>query len=221
MFDPTIASKSPLSSRIALPIALLLAGTFGLAIVTVQPPEVFEKAEQFTKEVELPTNFPRSEARESVDLKTVPIPEDDLVQFCARHVTAKRSFVVFSRGTCVVINEPCINPINKAREILAKCNDVNAKFVSEPTTEGDLIVTFKQPVFHRFSPSEIAAMEPELLQTASSLLSPEESVAAGAGWTPPAAARLGLVARRRMLEDVVEAAPLRIVRSKERAIASR
>lgn len=221
MFDPMKASKSPLSSRIALPTALLLAGTFGLAIVTVQPSKVFEKSTPPSSAAVPSPNFSRPVTPESVRLVNAPISEDSLVQFCSRHVTANRSFVVFNRGTCVVINEPCSNPIKKAREILAKCDDVNAKFISEPTTEGDLIVTFKEPVFHRFAPSEIAAMEPELVKTASALLSPAESVAAGKNWAPPGSARLGLVARRRMLEDVAEAAPLRIVRAKERAIVSR
>lgn len=222
MFDPIKASKSPLSSRIALPTALLLAGTFGLAIVTVQPSGVFKKITPSSPTTAPSPQIVLTETQESERLVNAPpTPEDSLVQFCSRHVTPNRSFVVFNRGTCVVINEPCANPINKAREILARCGDIEAKFVSEPTTEGDLIVTFKEPVFHRFAPSEIAAMEPELIKTASALLSPAESVAAGDGWTPPATARLGLVARRRLLEDVEEAAPMRIVRAKERSIVVR
>jgi hypothetical protein len=221
MFDPIKTSKSPLSSRIALPTALLLAGTFGLAIATVQSSKVFKKNQHPSLITAASPHSAVPEAQEFAHLVNAPTAEDSLVQFCSRHVTANRSFVVFNRGTCVVINEPCSNPINKAREILAKCDDANAKFVSEPTAEGDLIVTFKEPVFHRFAPSEIATMEPELVRTASSLLSPAESVAAGNSWTPPAAARLGLVARRRMLEDVAEAAPMRIVRAKERSIVAR
>lgn len=121
----------------------------------------------------------------------------------------------------MIINEPCQNPMTEARAILAKCDDANARFVTEPTSEGDLIVTFKEPVFHRFAPAEITAMEPVLKNTASILLSPAESVAAGGNWLPPSTARLGLLARRRMLEDAAQAKPIRIVRARERVMVSR
>jgi hypothetical protein len=166
--------------------------------------------------------FDRPEESDTTPLEAASLAaQQDLVQFCSRHVTAKRSFVVFRRGTCVIINEPCQNPMKEARAILAKCDDANARFVSEPTNEGDLIVTFKEPVFHRFAPAEIAAMKPVLEKTASVLLSPTESVAAGADWLPPATARLGLLARRRMLEDAAQAVPIRIVRAQERVMVSR
>lgn len=121
----------------------------------------------------------------------------------------------------MIINEPCQNPMKEARAILAKCDDPSARFLSEPTNEGDLIVTFKEPVFHRFGPAEIAGMEPVLASTASVLLSPAESAATGGSWRPPATARLGLLARRRMLEDAAQAEPLRIVRAREREMVAR
>ncbi len=220
MFDPVSASKSPLSSRIALPIALMLAGTFGLVIVAVQPPIVSKKTIEPGFVPVMPTEVPALEVPDAVEFAEVPVGED-LIQFCSHHVTAKRSFVIFKRGTCVVINEPCGSPLAEARRILAKCDDPNARFVSEPTTEGDLIVTFAQPVFHRFAPSEISKLEPGLEKTAMTLLSPAESVAAGEAWSPPAIARYGLVARRRMLEDAAQAEPLKIVRARQRAIVSR
>ncbi|MCF7732571.1 MAG: hypothetical protein K9N23_12840 [Akkermansiaceae bacterium] len=222
MFDPIYASKSPLSSRIALPSALLLAGFFGLAIVLVQPPVVSKKTGLSPSEGAASSAFDRPEGSESNPPAGVTAAvEEDLVQFCSRHVTAKRSFVVFRRGTCVIINEPCQNPMTEARAILAKCDDANARFITEPTSEGDLIVTFKEPVFHRFAPAEITAMEPVLVKTASILLSPAESVAAGGNWLPPSTARLGLLARRRMLEDAAQAEPIRIVRARERVTVSR
>lgn len=221
MFDPASASTSPLSSRIALPVALMLAGTFGLVIVAVQPPVVSKNAALRPIEMGSQAETPRIEGPEAVDLVAVPTAEEDLIRFCSDHVTAKRSFVIFKRGTCVIINEPCQSPLREAREILAKCDDPNARFISEPTTEGDLIVAFTQPVFHRFSPHEMSELAPDLAKTAAALLSPVESVEAGEGWTPPAIARFGLVARRRMLEDAAKAEPLKIVRARNRDMVSR
>ena len=141
--------------------------------------------------------------------------------FCARHVTDKRSFVIFKRGTCVVINEPCEDPVAEGLRILSRSKDPNGRFVTEPTTEGDMSVAFKEPVFHRFTPQEMEKIQPWLAKSASTLLSPAETVTAGEGWLPPASARVGLLARRRLLEDAAQAVPVKVVRARERGIASR
>ena len=60
--------------------------------------------------------------------KSNAAPADDLVSFCSKHVTEKRSFVVFKRGTCVVINEPCADPMTEAHNILATCKDAECPF---------------------------------------------------------------------------------------------
>lgn len=219
MLNPQAASKSPVSSRIALPVALMMAGIFGLAISMVQPPAISKKSET------PPASLPERVDNPSVD----PAPgtdgpaqaSQDLVTFCSRHVTDKRSFVVFKRGTCVVINEPSEDPLAEARGILARCKSADSRFLTEPTTDGDMIVTFKDPVFLRFSPEEMAKIQPWLRKSASALLTPAESVAAGDGWLPPENARIGLLARRRMLEDAASAVPVKIIRAKERAIAAR
>lgn len=218
MLNPTSASKSPLSSRVALPIALLMAGVFGLAISVIQPPPFFEKT----------AAIPAAElGAPPVGAPKIPEPpslEDanaDLVQFCSRHVTDKRSFVVFRRGTCVVINEPSKNPVSEARAILARCTDPNARFVSEATRDGDLIVAFKDPVFHRFSAREMETLKPKVEEMATVLMTPGESVAAGDGWIPPVNARVGLLARRKLLEDAADAVPIKVIRARDRAMASR
>lgn len=221
MLNPVSASKSPLSSRVAMPIALLLAGIFGLGISVIQPTALFKNSA-----AALPQD-PVADAVPSKILAEGPVPElaapaaDELVSFCSKHVTEKRSFVVFKRGTCVVINEPCKDPMTEARRILAECKDAEARFLAEPTTEGDVIVAFKDPVFHRFSKSELEKLRPALEQSAGVLLTPAESVAAGPGWVPPDHARIGLLARRRMLEDAASAVPIKVIRAKERAMASR
>lgn len=226
MLNPLNASKSPLSSRIALPVALMLAGIFGLGVATVHPSWLLGKS--------APAPVPESEAAREVgapvlaaadlpeqEVAGVPAPAtEDLVGFCSRHVTEKRSFVVFKRGTCVVINEPCADPKAEALRILGRCKQPDARFLTEPTTEGNMIVTFKEPVFLRFSPVEMAKMQPWLEKSAPALLTPSECVTAGDGWTPPNNARYGLLARRRMLEDASNAVPVKIVRAKQRSIAA-
>ncbi|MCP5532209.1 MAG: hypothetical protein H7A49_10160 [Akkermansiaceae bacterium] len=219
MLNPSNDSRSPLSSRIALPVALLLAGVFGLAVAWVQPSFTLSKkgaapiAHRVSENPGTTSNQPSG---------TMPTTEgEDLIAFCSRHVTATRSFVVFKHGTCVVINEPCDEPMTKAKEVLARCTDPSAAFLTEPTTDGDMIVTFKEPVFHRFTPGEMVELQPWLREAAPALLTPQESVKAGDGWVPPNNARVGLLARRRMLKDASEVVPVKLIRARERAVAAR
>jgi len=220
MLNPTNASKSPLSSRVALPIALMLAGVFGLGISMLQPSAISKTPEQ--TDVQAPMPAVASMENEALPTPSAEPPQApvDLVTFCSKHVTDKRSFVVFKRGTCVVITEPCQDPMAEARRILKGCKDPNAHFLTEKSSEGDLIVAFKDPVFHRFSQKELAKIQPWLKQSAPALLTPAETVAAGDGWMPPENAQVGLLARRRMLEDAANAVPVKIIRAKERALAS-
>jgi hypothetical protein len=226
MLNPLNASKSPLSSRIALPVALMLAGIFGLGVATVPTTAILQQPSAPASPV--PESHPSAEmaapvlASASLDeeLETTPKSSEDLISFCSKHVTEKRSFVVFKRGTCVVINEPCEDPKGEALRVLARCKQPDAKFLTEPTAEGDMIVTFKEPIFHRFNPEEVGKFLPWLKKSAAALLTPAESVQAGEGWVPPDQARFGLLARRRLLEDAADAVPVKIIRAKQRAIAS-
>lgn len=219
MLNPDHASKSPLSSRVALPIALLLAGIFGLGISVTQPTGFSKKSAP----VELPEPAPAPADRlaDNVDPGPSSVEAGSLIDFCSRHVTANRSFVIFKRGTCVVINEPCKDPMAEARRILERSKDSEARFLTEPTSDGEMIVAFKEPVFHRFSQAEVKALEPWLQHSAAVLLSPDESVAAGDGWAPPQNAKIGLLARRRMLEDAASAVPVKVIRARDRAMVSR
>lgn len=225
MLNPLNASKSPLSSRIALPVALMLAGVFGLGVATVPTTAILQQsapvpAPHATEEP--PTQQSLTSVPMDPDLDSVEVARnsEDLISFCSKHVTEKRSFVVFKRGTCVVINEPCQDPKSEALRVLARCKQPDAKFLTEPTAEGDMIVTFKEPLFQRFSPEEVTRIQPWLEKSAAALLTPAESVQAGEGWTPPDQARFGLLARRRMLEDAADAVPVKIIRAKQRAIAA-
>lgn len=222
MLNPNHDSKSPLSSRVALPVALMLAGIFGLGIAMVQPVNVSKTSTAASDQM------PQAAATSSAaTAASAPKSEDqplsngqELVAFCSRHVTANRSFVIFKRGTCVVVNEPCEDPVATAHLILANCKDPEARFLTETSSDGDLIVAFKEPVFQRFSKSDMTKMQPWLKESARALLTADESVSAGEGWSPPEDAGVGLLARRRMLEDAANAVPVKVIRAKERALAA-
>lgn len=223
MLNPKDASRSPLSSRIALSLALLLAGIFGLAAAILLPaPNLKKSTGRVSNTAALAVASPENSPRAFQKVGEPPAPStDELVQFCSKHVTDKRTFVLFRRGTCVVVEEPCADPLAEARKKLASCAESEAPFVPEPTSEGDLIITFKEPVFHRFTPVELQGLAPWLEQVAPALLSPAESVSAVEGWSPHQNAKVGLLARRRMLEDATQAVPVKIIRAKNRATAAR
>jgi hypothetical protein len=213
-----------LSSRIALPAALMLAGVFGLGISMIQPTVVMKPAPAPgipaapEPSGESPALASAGQEAESAERPKAP---ENLVSFCSKHVTDKRSFVIFKRGTCVVINEPCEDPLAEGIRILSRCKDPEGRFLTEPTTDGDMIVTFKDPVFLRFTPDEMREIQPWLVKSAATLLSPTEAATAGDGWLPPENARIGLLARRRLLEDAAQATPVKVIRAKERVVASR
>jgi hypothetical protein len=216
MLNPKDVSKMPLSSRLALGVALLLAGSFGVTVAVLVPhhqevPAIAGTVGQRTSATADPAPGGATPAAST----------GELVKFCANHVTSHRTFVVFRRGTCVVVNEPCQDPLATARKTLATCADPNTPFIPEPTAEGDLIVSFKEPVFQRFTRAELAELAPVLERLAPALLSPAESAAAGNNWTPPDEAKAGLLARRRMLEDASDAVAVKIIRAKNRETAAR
>lgn len=216
MLNPKDVSKMPWSSRLALGVALLIAGSFGVAVAVLVP----RHAAPATAATAGPAKRATGEAAKGAE-NAPPATTEELVKFCASHVTTQRSFVVFSRGTCVVVNEPCKDPLAEARKSLAACADPNTPFIPEATAEGDLIVSFKEPVFHRFTQGELKKLAPWLGEIAPALLSPAESVQAGKDWTPPDHAKAGLLARRRMLEDATDAVAVRIVRAKTKETAAR
>lgn len=220
MLNPANASKSPLSSRVALPVALMLAGIFGLGISVLQPTAISKTPDLPAEPAPMAVLASTGDTPSPIQIGEPPQAPVDLVGFCSKHVTEKRSFVVFKRGTCVVITEPCQDPMAEALRILKGCKDPDARFLTETSKEGDLIVAFKDPVFLRFSHKELAKIQPWLKQSAPALLTPSETVAAGDGWMPPENAQVGLLARRRMLEDATNAVPVKIIRAKERALAS-
>lgn len=221
MVDPSRSHRSSLSSRVALAAALLLAGSFGLLATFMVPPQVQAKR-QPVPEIASPPAVLVSPARDLTDVEpsfrpiTKPAPEE-LIAFCSDHVTENRSFVIFQNGTCVVVNEPSLDPIGDARERLLACEDPEARFVPELTQDGDLMISFKEPVFHNFTAAQRAELEVSLTHLTPTLLTPKEKASAGDDWVPPSHAQFGLLARRRMLEDAADPKPVKIIRAKGRA----
>lgn len=220
MFNPTRDTRTPLSSRIALSGALLLAGVFGLGAAILLPVKKTKKTDTVQYHAPIDRETPL-EAK--VNSPVVSIPEtssEDLIRFCSSNVTETRSFVVFKKGTAVIVDEPCEDPLAAACKKLSACMEPDVRFLTEPTREGDLIVTFKEPVFLRFSGAELSNLSPWLETTATALLTPEETEAVSEGWTPNRNARFGLLARRKMLEDAANPVPTKIIRAKSRAMAA-
>jgi hypothetical protein len=221
MLNPREASKTPFSSRVAFGIALLLAGSFGLAVAVMVPNHTAATPTTTNRVSGNDAAIRTSLASEAKPAGKFEASTDELVKFCSQHVTTQRSFVVFSRGTVVVVNEPSTDPLADAKQKLTACADPSTPFIPEPTAEGDLIVSFKEPVFQRFTRDELSELLPSLEKIAPALLSPSETIAAGKGWTPPDQAKVGLFARRRMLEDASSAVPVKVIRAKNRETAAR
>ena len=220
MFNPTRDTRTPLSSRIALSGALLLAGIFGLGAAILLPVKKFKNPEVAQSHVSID---PEASQEMKIVEPVVAVPEtssDDLIRFCSGNVTETRSFVVFKKGTAVIVDEPCLDPVAAACVKLAACMEPDVRFLTEPTREGDLIVTFKEPVFHRFSGTDLSNLDPWLEGKAAALLTPEENASVSEGWTPNRNARFGLLARHKMLEDAANPVPMKIIRAKSRAMAA-
>lgn len=194
------------SSRVAGAIAVVLAASVGLAVALLvpekRPLESATPIEAATIRIDdghqMPVNDPRG-----------------LVDFYSRHLTSQRSFVIFRNGSVVLIAEPCEDPLGKAREILDRCAEPDARFLTERTGEGDLIVTFREAVLHWTPQAEVEPLQKWASKNLGSLLSDSERASVKPDWMPPADARLGLIARKRMLEDAKESKIVKVIRSKQ------
>ena len=190
-------------SRFAAVAAVFLCGAAGLLIVELVPtPKVVLIDEE-------PPNVIGGESSGEMP-KFSDI--DSLVSFCSENTTSSRGFVVMRNGTCILVPEPTSDPVAKAMEILAKCAEPDAKFLTERIETGDVLVTFRDSVFHRVAADEIRELEDWSLLRFRDLLSSHEKVAAEPGWVPPAEARLGLVGRERLLRDAKAMEIVKILR---------
>ena len=136
-----------------------------------------------------------------------------LVQFCSENIKDTRAFVLFTHGTCVVVdNEPDPEVIKqKALEILAKTAKPDARFVCTPVEDHNIIVSYSEPVFHLRFKDEIELHRKEIEQDFRRFLTEEESADITPAWEPPFHAKVGLRSRARLLKDAASPLIARII----------
>lgn len=186
-----------LGNRLAWRASAALGATFALLIVLLNQGVI-----PWTIEDPLP----RSKSPAPKDLAVRPTGRDSAgesvtdvqrrVDFCTRHVTVDRSFVVFANGTCVIVNEPNEDPIGSALETLNKCGGAEARFITRKIEAESYMVTYREPVFHCLFADEVAQLAPVVDANYTSFLAPAERHMQPSGWEPPFDAKLGLLARR-------------------------
>lgn len=194
------------SSRVAGAIAVILAASVGLAVALLVPEK---RPHSSSPPIEADT------VRIDEDHQTPESDPQGLMDFYSRHLTSQRSFVIFRNGSAVLIAEPCDDPLGKAREILDRCAEPDARFLTERTGEGDVIVTFREAVLHWTPQAEIEPLQKWASKNLGRLLSDSERASVKPDWMPPADARLGLIARKRMLEDAKESKIVKVIRAKQ------
>ena len=135
------------------------------------------------------------------------------VDFCSRHVTLDRSFVVFANGTCVIVNEPADDPIGTALEALNKCGGPEARFITREIEAESYMVTYSEPIFHCLFADEVAQLAPVVEANFSSFLTPAERLVQAEGWEPPFDAKLGLLTRSFLNADVRDRKVAKVIRA--------
>lgn len=199
-FSPR-ASGSDRISRFSAGMALVLAAIAGLFAAWWIP---------------RPPKEPKPDAGPTVILPETPEPPaadlPAIIQFCATHTTDKRGFVVFGEGTVVLVQEPAEDPVAQAVEMLRRCAKPDAVFVTEKTTTSDLVVTFTEPVFQWIPSRQCETLANWAGKNLNSLFAPAELAKKAPDWTPAPDARVGLLARKRLLADAKEAKVVKVVR---------
>jgi len=76
-------------------------------------------------------------------------------------------------------------------------------------------VTFREAVLHWTPRTEIEPLQHWAEKNLSGLLSESELASVKPDWMPPGDARIGLIARKRMLEDAKESRIVKVIRSKQ------
>jgi len=167
--------------------------------------------------------LPAGSAREVATALPAPLPPPTLpvggnlercIEFCAQHVTNGRSFVVFSKGTCVIVDEPDSQPIVTAIHTLEDCSGPNARFIAREIEDGHHLVTYRRPVFHCLFSEEIESQRPAIESSYLRYLTPAEKKSMPPEFDPPFHAKLGLVARARLNQDAADPVVVKVIRPK-------
>jgi hypothetical protein len=150
-------------------------------------------------------------------IEEVPAPGVDvsrLVAFCAANTTADRAFVVFGSGTVVLVDEPCVDPVAEGLRILKSCAAEDTAFLTKRTDQGDMMVTFRDALFHWVPEKELFSLEIWAAENLDRLFSASEQEKISDDWMPSADARIGLIARMRLLEDAETLKVVKVIRPK-------
>ena len=192
----------------------------GIAAVAALAAAILTTANQNSRDAPMRPPVSTPGAASPVSSARVPPPLEiggdvaRCIEFCARHVSTERSFVVFSNGTCVIVNEPTIQPIVDALHTLEECAVPNAHFITRQIEDGHHLVTYRQAVFHCLFSEEISTHRNSVERNFFQYLSPEEQKSMAAGFDPPFHAKLGLMARARLNLDGVQRTVSKLIRAK-------
>lgn len=214
-------SDAALGNRLAWRASAVLGATFALVAVLLHQGVIRWNPETFPQLSATQKSLPAKGL--AIPVKAPPTGQDPQgesvtnvqrrIDFCSRHVTVDRSFVVFANGTCVIVNEPSTDPIEAALETLNKCGGEEARFITRKIESESYMVTYSEPVFHCLFPDEVAQLAPVVEASFSSFLAPAERLVQPDDWEPPFDAKLGLLARTFLNADVRVGEVAKVIRA--------
>lgn len=138
---------------------------------------------------------------------------EKVIQANRSHVTLNRSIVVFENGTSVIVNEPSLDIVQEAKQILASCQADRIRFKTHQVESGRTIVAFEQgAIFHWLFPDDIGVVGRKPVSEMKELLSASELSTIQSNWNPPLHARLGLTARKWLSFDVANLQVVKILK---------
>ena len=136
------------------------------------------------------------------------------VKFCSEYVTHERCFVVFEGGTCVIIDVAAKDPASEAVEILRKCSDPEARFITTEIEDGNYLVTYREAAFHVMLSNDIQEERQRIESDFLTFMTRTERDSMAEDFEPPFHAKLGLIARARLNDDARDRRVVKIIRPK-------
>lgn len=133
---------------------------------------------------------------------------------CARLITKNKSIVVFSNGTCVMIEEPVADRLETAKNILLIAADPESKFKANSLPNNDYVITFAPGVFTWVTAKNIATHKNSLLTNWDQGLSEQEHNDLY-GRKVPLSTQIGVLARSKMLADASSPKVSKIIAAKQ------
>jgi hypothetical protein len=87
----------------------------------------------------------------------VSVDIDRTIKAFAYYTDSKRSFAVFTNGTCVLLPDGAQDPEAEARKILDAVYNYHPDFNSQTMDDGNFLVSYSQPAFFVVFSDELAA----------------------------------------------------------------